>query len=70
MATAAFTVLHYQGYAIYRQAMLVMGRGGIESALLQSRDILERSLKTRPWRDAQLLSSIDGQLIAKVHRER
>jgi tetratricopeptide (TPR) repeat protein len=60
-------ILHYQGYAIYRQAMLLMGHGGDPNPLLeQSRDILERSLKTRPLAETHsLLSSIDGQLIAK-----
>jgi len=60
-------MLHYQGYAIYRQGILKMGRGGDASAALeQARDILERSLKTRPLPETHvLLSSIDGQLIAK-----
>lgn len=61
-------ILHYQGYALYRQAMLQLGRNADPSALLeQSRDILERSLKTRPLPETHmLLSSIDGQLIAKT----
>jgi tetratricopeptide (TPR) repeat protein len=62
-------ILHYQGYAIYRQAVLQMGRNGSNaSALLeQSRDLLERSLKTRPLAETHmLLSSIDGQLIANA----
>ncbi|MEP6493986.1 MAG: tetratricopeptide repeat protein [bacterium] len=60
-------ILHYQGYAIYRQGLLQMGRGGDASALFeQARGILERSLKARPLPETHgLLSSIDGQLIAK-----
>jgi tetratricopeptide (TPR) repeat protein len=60
-------ILHYQGYAIYRQALLQVGRDGSNASTLleQSREILERSLKTRPLAETHmLLSSIDGQLIA------
>jgi tetratricopeptide (TPR) repeat protein len=60
-------ILHYQGYAIYRQGILLAGRGGDGTALFeQARPILERSIKARPLAETQmLLSSIYGQLIAK-----
>jgi tetratricopeptide (TPR) repeat protein len=70
-AAAAFPadglIQHYQGYAIYRQGILKVGRGTDGSAEFeQAKSILERSLKTRPLAETHmLLSSIDGQLIAK-----
>jgi len=70
-AAAAFPndglIQHYHGYAIYRQGILKVGRGTDASAEFeQAKSILERSLKTRPLAETHmLLSSIDGQLIAK-----
>jgi tetratricopeptide (TPR) repeat protein len=60
-------ILHYQGYALYRQAIVQTVNGGNGGALLvQSQAILERSLKNHPLPETQmLLASIDGQLIDK-----
>ena len=60
-------ILHYQGYAVYRKAILTMAAGGNAFALFEeSQSILEHSLKTRPLAETHmLLSSIAGQLIAK-----
>jgi tetratricopeptide (TPR) repeat protein len=60
-------IQHYHGYAIYRRAILLMAAGGNAFSMFeQSQSILERSLKTRPIAETNmLLSSIAGQLIAK-----
>src|SRR5262245_87270 len=60
-------ILHYQAFALYREAMLMVGKGGDASAQLQrALTILEKSLKRRPLAEAHvLMSSIDGQLIAR-----
>jgi len=60
-------ILHYQGYALYRQANMKMVNGGDGSPLLeQAVPILQRSLKTHPLPETyMLLSSIDGQLIGQ-----
>jgi tetratricopeptide (TPR) repeat protein len=60
-------VLHYQGYALFRQATAQAVSGADGSALLQqSQTVLERSLKNHPLPETHmLLASIDGQLIAK-----
>jgi tetratricopeptide (TPR) repeat protein len=60
-------ILHYHGFALYREAMAVMGRGGDPSASLErAYGIFEKSLKKRPLAETHvILSSIDGQLIAK-----
>jgi tetratricopeptide (TPR) repeat protein len=60
-------MLHYHAFALYREAMATVGRGGDASALLErSYDIFEKSLKKRPLPESHvIMSSIDGQLIAK-----
>lgn len=60
-------IVHYQGYAVYRQALMQVGKGSDGSAhFQQAQGILERSLKMRPLAETHvLLSAIDGQLIAK-----
>jgi tetratricopeptide (TPR) repeat protein len=60
-------ILHYHAFALYREAMAALGRGGDPSATLErAYGIFEKSLKKRPLAETHvLLSSIDGQLIAK-----
>jgi tetratricopeptide (TPR) repeat protein len=61
-------VLHYQGFALWREATAMMGRSGGDPYPLLERalKVLEKSLKTRPLPETHvLMSSIDGQLIAK-----
>lgn len=61
-------ILHYHAYALYREAMTGMGVKGTDPSPLLERAqaIFERSLKTRPLPETHsLMSSIDGQLIAK-----
>lgn len=60
-------ILHYQAFALYREGSQTVGRGGDASALFQRAQIIfEKSLKTHPLAETHsLLSSIDGQLIAK-----
>ncbi|HEX4682101.1 MAG TPA: tetratricopeptide repeat protein [Gemmatimonadaceae bacterium] len=58
-------ILHYEGFAIFREALLATGHGGMPTASLErAKSILEKSLKTRPLAETHvLLGSIDGQLI-------
>jgi tetratricopeptide (TPR) repeat protein len=60
-------ILHYRGYALYRQGIQQMAQGADGSALfVQAQRVLEQSLKTHPLPETHmLLSAIDGQLIAK-----
>jgi tetratricopeptide (TPR) repeat protein len=60
-------MLHYHAFAVYREAMAIVGRGGDVSAMLErAQGIFEKSLKKRPLPETHvLMSSIDGQLIAK-----
>ncbi|MDB4878308.1 MAG: hypothetical protein JWM41_4754 [Gemmatimonadetes bacterium] len=60
-------VLHYRGYALYRQGVQQMAKGADGSALFQqAQRVLEQSLKTHPLPETHmLLSTIDGQLISK-----
>jgi tetratricopeptide (TPR) repeat protein len=60
-------ILHYQGYAIYRQGISHMAAGQDATAYFtRAQDLLERSLKSHPLPETHmLLASIDGQLIAK-----
>jgi len=60
-------MLHYHAFALYREAMAMVGRGSDPSAILErALQIFERSLKLRPLAETHILmSSIDGQLIAK-----
>jgi tetratricopeptide (TPR) repeat protein len=59
-------ILHYRGYALYRQGIQQMAQQHDGSALFQqAQRVLEQSLKTRPLPETHmLLSAIDGQLIA------
>ena len=60
-------ILHYEAFAIYREAAPAMARGeDASSSLLRAQKILETSLKTKPLAESHaLLSSIDGMLIGK-----
>jgi tetratricopeptide (TPR) repeat protein len=58
-------ILHYQAFALFREAMLTRGRGGDNGALLErAQSIFERSLAKRPLAESHsLMAAIDGQLI-------
>jgi tetratricopeptide (TPR) repeat protein len=58
-------ILHYQAFAMYREAGLARAQGGDSGALLErAQVILERSLAKRPLAETHaLMASIDGQLI-------
>ena len=60
-------MVHYHGYAVYRQATAHTAAGhDVTPLFVQAQGILERSLKLRPLAETHIvLSSIDGQLIAK-----
>jgi len=59
-------ILHYQGYALYRQAMFLQQREDATPTLERARDVLTRSLNSRILPETHsLLSAIDGQLIAR-----
>jgi tetratricopeptide (TPR) repeat protein len=60
-------ILHYHAFAIYREAMTGLGRGADPSALLErAQSIFAKSLEKRPLAETHaLMSSIDGQMIAK-----
>jgi tetratricopeptide (TPR) repeat protein len=61
-------ILHYQAFAMWREATLLLGRnaGAPYPMLERALRILEKSLKSRPLAETHvLMSSIDGQLIAK-----
>lgn len=61
-------ILHYEAFALFREANIVAGRDGGDATPLFKRaaSILEQSLKLRPLAESHvLLASIDGQLIAK-----
>lgn len=60
-------MLHYQAYAIYRQAIGTLSRNGNPSALLErAQEIFARSLAKRPLAETHvLMSAIDGQLISQ-----
>ena len=59
-------ILHYKGYALYRQG-LFRSRNADASPLFQDAfDVLSKSLATHPLPETHmLLSSIDGQLISR-----
>lgn len=59
-------ILHYQAFAMYRQA-LIMGASPEAGVLLErAEDIFERSLSLHPLAETHaLLAAIDGQLIAR-----
>jgi tetratricopeptide (TPR) repeat protein len=58
-------ILHYQAYAMYREAGAIRGRGGDGGTLLErAQSILVRSLSKHPLAETHaLMASIDGQLI-------
>ena len=60
-------MLHYQGFAVYRQGIAHTFAGHeVTPLFVQAQDLLQRSLKLRPLAETHmLLASIDGQLIAK-----
>ena len=61
-------ILHYEGFALYEEAGIRQGRsdGDPNPVLERARDLLDRSLKNHPLPETHaLLSSIDGQLIAR-----
>lgn len=59
-------ILHYQAFAMYRQA-IVMGNSPEAGPLLdRAKDVFERSLALHPIAETHaLLAAIDGQLIAR-----
>ena len=60
-------ILHYEGFALYREAtaMQAMNAGNALPVFQRAQKILEESLKIRPLPETHaLISSIDGQLIA------
>ena len=58
-------ILHYQAFAMYREAMATRGRSGDSGPLLErAQSILERSLAKRQLAESHsLMAAIDGQLI-------
>jgi tetratricopeptide (TPR) repeat protein len=59
-------ILHYQGYALYRQALLWQQHQDATPIFQRAYEVLSKSLGNRILPETHiLLSSIDGQLIAK-----
>jgi tetratricopeptide (TPR) repeat protein len=60
-------ILHYQAFAMFREATLSGARGADAGALLdRALGILEKSAKTRPLAESYaIMASIDGQLIGR-----
>jgi tetratricopeptide (TPR) repeat protein len=59
-------ILHYQGYALYRQALIEQQRQDASPTFERAREILSKSLNTRILPETHiLLSAIDGQLIGR-----
>lgn len=59
-------ILHYEGYALFREALITQRKSDASALFEQAHKILSRSLETRPLPETHmLLSSIDGQLIAR-----
>ena len=59
-------ILHYQGYALYRQALFVQRTQDATPIFERAHDILSKSLNHRILPETHiLLSSIDGQLIGR-----
>ena len=59
-------ILHYQGYALYRQGLLRQQHQDASPIFERAYDVLTKSLGERILPETHiLLSSIDGQLIAK-----
>jgi len=59
-------ILHYQGYALYRQALMQQQRQDASPTFERARDVLTKSLNARILPETHiLLSAIDGQLIGR-----
>jgi tetratricopeptide (TPR) repeat protein len=59
-------ILHYQGYALYRQGLLMSRNHDASPIFQQAYDALAKSLAKRALPETHMLmSSIDGQLIAR-----
>jgi tetratricopeptide (TPR) repeat protein len=59
-------ILHYQGYALYRQALFVQQTQDATPIFERARAILSKSLNSRILPETHsLLSAIDGQLIGR-----
>jgi tetratricopeptide (TPR) repeat protein len=60
-------ILHYQAFAMYREALVSGARGGDSGTLLErAQSIFERSLAKRPLAETHaLMAAIDGQMIAR-----
>ncbi len=59
-------ILHYQGYALYRQGLLWQQHQDATAIFERASEVLSKSLGNRILPETHiLLSSIDGQLIAK-----
>ena len=59
-------ILHYQGYALYRQALFVAQSQDATPIFERAHDILSKSLNNRILPETHILmSSIDGQLIGR-----
>ena len=61
-------ILHYHAFAIYREAMSNFGRSGADASaqLERALAILDKSVRKHPLAESHMLmSSIDGQLIAR-----
>lgn len=58
-------ILHYEGYALYREAtLLLQEKANAFPQLERAKSILEQSLETHPLPETHvIISSIDGQLI-------
>ena len=58
-------ILHYEGYALLREAQATSVKGGDAASLLRrANDLFARSAKLRPLAETYaLMSSVDGQLI-------
>jgi tetratricopeptide (TPR) repeat protein len=59
-------ILHYQGYALYRQALMQQQHQDASPTFERAREILSKSLNTRILPETHiLLSAVDGQLIGR-----
>ncbi len=59
-------ILHYQAFAMYRQAIILGASPEAGRLLERAQDIFQRSLALHPLAETHaLLSAIDGQLIAR-----
>lgn len=59
-------ILHYKGYALYREALFASRNRDATPLFQEAFDVLSKSLAAHPLAESHmLLSAIDGQLIAK-----